>query len=122
MTDQDKAHIVAEWCGWEIRWVDSGCIPNWEVISPNGRIVARYQIESTCMGSLPCYDTLNACAEFEKMAKERGLEDEYEHAIIAACGKPVGTRSYAARPFDTVTATPAQRVEAILAVIEGTKS
>ena len=72
--------------------------------------------------TLPHYNKdLNACAEFEKVAKERGLEDEYEHAIIAACGKPVGTRSYAARTFATATATPVQRVKAVLAVIKEQK-
>lgn len=110
MTDNEKQR-VAEWCGWrELPGsLHHGRRTYW--VSPSGATSTNP----------PDYNSLDACAKFERVVKDRGLEDEYEHVIIAACGKPVGTRSYAASTFATTTATPAQRVEAILRVIEETR-
>ena len=122
MTDNEKQR-VAEWSGW--RWLRLNQVDGTWVARLIPLTHPRFDLtdDSPAHGDvistkgLPKYADLNACAEFEAVAKKWGLEDEYEHAIIAACGKPVGTRSYAARPFDTITATRAQRVKAILRVI-----
>lgn len=114
MTDNEKQR-VAEWCE------PCPSIPPTEdpQLSEGGHWIAEYNGVW-----VPChkYDTLNACAAWERVAKERGLESEYERALIAVCGRALGKLGHNARTFDIATATPAQRVAAILAVIKGTKS
>ena len=72
---------------------------------------------------LPDYpNSRDACAEFEAVVKERKLESEYERALIAVCGQPLGKLGHKVRTFAVATATPDQRVAAILAVIREAKA
>ena len=101
-TNQTSAIRIAEWCGWMLD--DDG---NW--LTPDGF--------RTSYG-LPSYLTdLNACAEFEELLGERGLEAAYLDAIFRVMGvirKP--------NPLDYMKAilhaTPAQRCAAMEAVLK----
>ncbi len=78
MTDQDKVRTVAEWCGWKIKFEDG----YWKVYRPDGSPQSLFNIhgseELAALEDLPDYlHSLNACAEFERVAKERKLDESY---------------------------------------------
>ena len=102
MTNNEKQRI-AEWCGWRKVSNDSWGFPAGQ--SPSGQ-----------RKRLPNYPhSLDDCAEFERVAKERGLGDRWalKLRLVIAREKLANVTAY-----DVATATPAQRVKAILRVIE----
>lgn len=108
MTNIDKVRRVAEWCGWREVLISGGGGHWW--VTPDNRDINYDE----------CFTTLNACAEFEAVAKERGLLRKYISVLWHAATEDAGVK-YSSNPGDHVEAiwmtTPAQRVEAILAVI-----
>lgn len=109
MTDTDKVRIVAKWCGWK----QSSEEPYyWH--RPDGKI-----------DELPDYlNSRDACAEFERVVKGLGwvctgrYGDSLRSIVVEGWGKPLLKGDIT---FLMATATPAQRLDAILAVIEETR-
>jgi hypothetical protein len=73
------------------------------------------------------YDSLNSCAEFERVLVDRSLEEEYADAVISVLVDEMGVEPHSDEDFGVcswalITCGPAQRVEAILRVIREAKA
>ena len=142
MTDNEKQR-VAEWCGWRW-WCTTEAYRNDErcLYAPR-HTPGPPEMFRLCEGddldlpikqsnALPDYpNSLDTCAEFERVAKERDLMLMYIEVLIRLCRgtDQVEIRLTASYLKETLMvyasgvmeATPAQRVEAILRVIEETQ-
>jgi hypothetical protein len=88
-TRRAEAVEIAEWCGWELvedsDW--DGDI-SWRYVSPTEEphveFTAELYLRPVEAGrALPKYHTsLDACAEFERVAEERGKWDEYQNELL----------------------------------------
>lgn len=133
MTDQEKWRTVAEWCGYTVKFVEYECddkpeaCQKWVLVHPDGRSVSAtwhaYNEETAWRCLAPDYlNSLDACAEFERVASERKLDESYWLRLW----DQVFVHPWKGRisVIDAVTvqmATPTQRVEAILAAIKETR-
>lgn len=116
MTDNEK-RIVAEWCEPKPQYKPKDD----PELSKGGHWVAGY--EGIWIPGYR-YNTRDACAEFERVVFDRGLRREYGAALLTKCCATGVRFEYfdkALIGFIGANATPAQRVEAILAVIEETR-
>lgn len=118
MTDQDKQRI-AEWCERKPERLDWRDKLNQTKTSDKGFWTWR-----SCYWVHSSFSTLDACAEFEQVVFDRGLRREYGAALLKGCcatGVRFEFLDKSLIGFIAASATPAQRVGAILAVIKGTK-
>lgn len=110
-TRTTKDRRVAEWCGWVF-------VP--ERYENGVYSKAHWKKGFVWLDNPPSYTTsLNACAEFERLVEERGLDGLYWVEVMRVVTVAhQGTPPADGFNFKLITATAEQRVDALLAVIE----